>query len=46
MTANLQGPLVVNRDTRLAKQVILGDPRWKTKHELQGELAPAKKAPC
>jgi flagellar assembly factor FliW len=34
MTANLQGPLVINLDTRVGKQVILNDPRWKTKHEV------------
>ncbi|MDR0551396.1 MAG: flagellar assembly protein FliW [Spirochaetaceae bacterium] len=39
MTANLQGPLIINRDTRCAKQVILGDQRWKTKHDIMAELA-------
>jgi flagellar assembly factor FliW len=42
MTANLQGPLVINRDTRAAKQVILADPRWKTKHDILAELSAAK----
>jgi flagellar assembly factor FliW len=39
MTANLQGPLVINRDTRAGKQAILSDARWKTKHDIMAELA-------
>jgi flagellar assembly factor FliW len=39
MTANLQGPLVINRDTRTGKQAVLTDARWKTKHDIMGELA-------
>jgi len=52
MTANLQGPIVINRENHLAKQVILNDPRWKTKHDVQKELSEfnskngSKKAPC
>ncbi len=46
MTANLQGPLVINKDARLARQAVLTDPRWKTKHDVVAELASAKKAPC
>lgn len=46
MTANLQGPLVINRDARLARQAILTDQRWKTKHDVVAELASAKKATC
>ena len=39
MTANLQGPLVINRDNRTGKQAILSDTRWKTKHDIMAELA-------
>jgi len=39
MTANLQGPLVINRDTRTGKQAVLSDTRWKTKHDIMAELA-------
>jgi flagellar assembly factor FliW len=46
MTANLQGPLVINRDTRTGKQAVLTDPRWKTKHDILGELASARQGPC
>jgi flagellar assembly factor FliW len=44
MTANLQGPLIINRDTRAGKQAILTDPRWKTKHDVMAELASVRKA--
>jgi flagellar assembly factor FliW len=52
MTANLQGPLIINRESRQGRQVILTDPRWQTKHNIMEELAsvkqasPAKQAPC
>jgi flagellar assembly factor FliW len=46
MTANLQGPLVINKEKRLARQAVLTDLRWKTKHDILAELAAAKKAPC
>jgi flagellar assembly factor FliW len=52
MTANLQGPLIINRESRLGKQAILTDGRWKTKHDIMEELASSKqpdqekKAPC
>ena len=39
MTANLKGPLVINRDNRTGKQVVLSDARWKTKHDIMAELA-------
>ncbi|MDR3160692.1 MAG: flagellar assembly protein FliW [Spirochaetaceae bacterium] len=42
MTANLQGPLIINRESRLGKQAILTDSRWKTKHDIMEELASAK----
>jgi flagellar assembly factor FliW len=46
MTANLQGPLIINRETRSGKQVVLTDLRWKTKHDIMSELATARKGPC
>jgi flagellar assembly factor FliW len=39
MTANLQGPLIINRDTRAGRQAILSDARWKTRHDIMAELA-------
>ena len=38
ITANLQGPLVINRDSRTAKQAVLTDVRWQTRHDIIGEL--------
>ena len=38
MTANLQGPLVINRESRLGIQAVLTDSRWKTKHDILAEL--------
>ena len=47
MTANLQGPLVINRDTRCGRQVVLTNPRWKIKHDVIAELAAAgRDGPC
>ena len=42
MTANLQGPLVINRDNRLGIQAILTDSRWNTKHDIIAEFSNAK----
>ena len=44
MTANLQGPLIINRDSRLGIQAILTDSRWKTKHDILAELNAGKRA--
>jgi flagellar assembly factor FliW len=38
ITVNLQGPLVVNRDNHHAKQAVLTDSRWTTRHDLMAEL--------
>jgi len=39
ITANLQGPLIINRENNSAMQAILTDPRWQTKHDLVAETA-------
>lgn len=43
MTANLQGPIVINKVKKLGKQVISTNPKHKLKHyileEIQGNLA-------
>lgn len=36
VTANLQGPLIINKEQGIAKQVVLGDNRWTTKHNILG----------
>lgn len=39
ITANLQGPLIINRETRTGKQAILNDQRWQTKHDIMAEMS-------
>jgi flagellar assembly factor FliW len=39
MTANLQGPIVINRGARIGRQSISLDPRWKVRHPIIKELA-------
>ena len=39
ITANLQGPLVLNRKSGLGMQSISLDPRWQTKHAIVEEMA-------
>ena len=43
VTANLQGPIIINKDIKIAKQAILGDSRWKTKHDIVAEFTGSKK---
>jgi flagellar assembly factor FliW len=38
MTANLQGPLVINKENMTGMQAVLSDVRWKTRHDIIGEL--------
>ncbi|MCL2801435.1 MAG: flagellar assembly protein FliW [Treponema sp.] len=38
MTANLQGPVIINKETMTAMQAILSDPKWKTRHDIMAEL--------
>jgi len=40
LTGNLQGPLVVNVETRQAKQLVLSDRRYATRHPLMTLPAP------
>ena len=46
LTANLQGPLVINKNNRAAKQVVLADPRWLTKHDLNLNNAQNRSSSC
>src|SRR5512141_2996 len=39
MTANLQGPIVINRRSRLARQCISTNPEWRVRHLILEELA-------
>lgn len=38
VTANLQGPVIINKKNGKAMQVALGDSRWVTKHDILSEL--------
>ena len=38
VTANLQGPLVINRSNNKCMQVILGNNKWNTKHDIMKAL--------
>ena len=42
ITANLQGPLVINRENKLGIQAVLADSRWKTKHDILAEMNSAQ----
>ena len=39
MTANLQGPIVINKASRIGRQSISLDSRWKVRHPIIKELA-------
>ncbi|MCL1958628.1 MAG: flagellar assembly protein FliW [Spirochaetes bacterium] len=38
MTANLQGPLIINKENMTGMQAILSDTKWKTRHDIMAEL--------
>ncbi len=44
LTANLQGPLVINRRRRVGKQCIHRSPHWHTKHRILEETPQAVEA--
>ena len=46
MTANLQGPIIINKDTRVGRQSISANPRWEVRHPVLKELAAVRQEPC
>jgi len=38
MTANLQGPLIINKENMTGMQAILSEAKWKTRHDIMAEL--------
>ncbi len=46
VTANLQGPLIVNKRNNKAMQAVHPDPKWTTKHDIAAELAAAREGAC
>jgi flagellar assembly factor FliW len=39
MSANLQGPIVINKEKKLGRQTISAEPKWRTKHYILDELS-------
>ena len=46
MTANLQGPIIINKDTRVGRQSISTNPGWEVRHPVLKELAAVRQEPC
>jgi len=46
MTANLQGPLIINKQTRVGRQCIGVNPRWMVRHSIMKELAAVEQKTC
>lgn len=46
MTANLQGPVVINRDNRWGRQFISTSPDWKVRHNIMEEMAEQRNNSC
>jgi flagellar assembly factor FliW len=46
MTANLQGPIIINRKTRVGRQSISTNQKWKVKHLIMEELKSLEKKTC
>ena len=45
ITANLQGPLIINKKNKKAMQLVVGGEKWKTKHDIVAEMK-AGGTPC
>lgn len=46
MTANLQGPLLINRKTHRARQIISTNPQWQIRHGITEELERQRSSAC
>jgi flagellar assembly factor FliW len=46
MTANLQGPLVINRKTRVGRQCISNNPKWGIRHLILEEMKVVRQGTC
>jgi flagellar assembly factor FliW len=46
MTANLQGPIIINRRTRIGRQSISQNSKWKVRHMIMEELAKVEQTSC
>ena len=46
VTANLQGPIIINKNTKECLQVILNSNRWTTKHDIIKALKSREGGSC
>lgn len=46
MTANLQGPIIINRRSRVGRQSISLNPECKVRHSIMSELAAVEQGSC
>jgi flagellar assembly factor FliW len=46
MTANLQGPIIINKETRVGRQSISTNPNWEVRHPILKELAAVRDQSC
>jgi flagellar assembly factor FliW len=46
MTANLQGPVIINRKTRVGRQCVSLDPRWHVRHVILEEMGAVRQQAC
>jgi flagellar assembly factor FliW len=43
ITANLMGPVIINKSNRVGMQAVLPDSRWRVKHDIMAELAASRR---
>ncbi len=46
MTANLQGPVIINKDSHIARQCVSLNTQWKTRHRIIEELSQVRNNVC
>lgn len=46
MTANLQGPVIINKNSRVGRQSISSDAQWQVRHLIMQELSNMRQESC
>ena len=46
MTANLQGPIIINRNAKIGRQSISTNTTWEVRHRILKELSPVRQETC
>lgn len=46
MSANLQGPIVINKHERIGRQAVSTNPAWRVRHFILDELAAVREKAC